>query len=80
MQTDCLPLLHQPKHGQSIRWQKLLMTVPVRPDLTINLPDRFTALPGYGVEAFADGTHILAGNRRLMEERKVNTAWADIDC
>ena len=44
--------------------------------LTINFPDRFTALPGYGVEAFADGTHILAGNRRLMEERKVNTAWA----
>ncbi|MCK7535829.1 MAG: hypothetical protein MZV63_35015 [Marinilabiliales bacterium] len=44
--------------------------------LTVTMPERFTALPGYGVEAYADGTHILAGNRRLMEERKVNTEWA----
>ncbi|MDD3736786.1 MAG: heavy metal translocating P-type ATPase, partial [Bacteroidales bacterium] len=33
-------------------------------------PDRFTALPGYGVEAAVNGTHILAGNRRLMTELK----------
>ncbi len=46
--------------------------------LAVTMPERFTALPGYGVEAYADGTHILAGNRRLMEERKVNTEWAAI--
>ncbi len=41
-------------------------------------PDRFTALPGYGVEAAVNGTHILAGNRRLMTERKVDATDADI--
>jgi len=42
------------------------------------IPERFTALPGYGVEAFANGTHILAGNRRLMVERKVDTTGSDM--
>jgi Cu+-exporting ATPase len=31
-------------------------------------PERFTALPGYGVEASSGGRHLLAGSRRLMEE------------
>jgi len=43
----------------------------------VNGPDRFTALPGYGVEASVNGTHILAGSKRLMEERKVDTTGAD---
>ncbi len=41
-------------------------------ELSFGTPARFTALPGYGVEAFADNTHILAGSRRLMEQRKVD--------
>jgi Cu+-exporting ATPase len=40
-------------------------------------PERFTALPGYGVEASVSGTHILAGSKRLMDERKVETTGAD---
>ena len=45
--------------------------------LPVTGPDRFTALPGYGVEASVNGTHILAGNKRLMDERKVETSGAD---
>ncbi len=45
--------------------------------ITVTVPERFTALPGYGVEAFANGTHILAGSRRLMVERKVDTTGTD---
>ena len=41
--------------------------------ITIMAAERFTALPGYGVEASAGGKHILAGNRRLMMERKIDT-------
>jgi len=41
-------------------------------ELSFGTPARFTALPGYGVEAFADNTHILAGSRRLMEQRKID--------
>ncbi len=41
--------------------------------ITTEAPERFTALPGYGVEAFAGGRHILAGNSRLMRERKIDT-------
>ena len=46
-------------------------------DLTVTGPERFTALPGYGVEASVNGTHILAGSKRLMDERKVETTGAD---
>jgi Cu+-exporting ATPase len=42
--------------------------------ITTAAPERFTALPGYGVEAFAGGRHILAGNSRLMRERKIEIA------
>jgi len=35
-------------------------------------PERFTALPGYGVEASFSNRHLLAGSRRLMEERKID--------
>lgn len=35
-------------------------------------PERFTAMPGYGVEAFTEGLHLLVGSRRLMEERKID--------
>ena len=37
-----------------------------------NDPERFTALPGYGVEAFTKSLHLLVGSRRLMEERKID--------
>lgn len=46
--------------------------------LTYFSPDRFTALPGYGVEASTAGQHVLAGSRRLMEERKTDTSEVTI--
>ncbi|MFZ2285956.1 MAG: heavy metal translocating P-type ATPase [Bacteroidales bacterium] len=50
----------------------------VNDNTELTIPERFTALPGYGVEAFSNGTHILAGNRRLMEQRKVDTSGSDM--
>ncbi len=43
----------------------------------------FTAVPGQGIIARLDGRRILAGNRRLMEEREVKlpdgaASWADL--
>lgn len=37
-------------------------------------PERFRALPGLGVEGVVEGRSILAGNRRLLEERQVDPA------
>ncbi len=45
--------------------------------VTCSDPERFTAMPGYGVEAFTSGLHVLAGSRRLMEERKIDLRAAD---
>ncbi len=45
--------------------------------VTCSDPERFTAMPGYGVEAFTSGLHVLAGSRRLMEERKIDLLTAD---
>ena len=46
-------------------------------NVTSGDPERFTALPGYGVETFTSGLHVLAGSRRLMEERKIDLQTAD---
>ncbi len=35
-------------------------------------PDSFNSIPGHGVEAKAEGTEILLGNRKLMHERSVD--------
>lgn len=46
-------------------------------NITFSGPERFSALPGYGVESSVNGIHVLAGSKRLMDERKVETAEAD---
>jgi len=46
-------------------------------DVVIKSPERFSALPGYGVEASAGSDHILAGSRRLMQERKIDISGTD---
>jgi len=45
--------------------------------IAFSSPERFSALPGYGVEVSVKGNHVLAGNRRLMTERKVDTTLSD---
>jgi P-type Cu+ transporter len=37
--------------------------------LTLRKPDEFVAIPGYGIEVRLDGSRVLLGNSRLMEER-----------
>ncbi|WP_230986948.1 heavy metal translocating P-type ATPase [Cohnella fermenti] len=39
-------------------------------------PETFAALPGYGVEATAEGRRVLVGTRLLMSERGVDVAGA----
>jgi len=40
-------------------------------------PERFSAIPGHGVEADVDSRHVLLGNRKLMADR--NIAVSDLD-
>ncbi|MBM3182171.1 MAG: heavy metal translocating P-type ATPase [Chloroflexi bacterium] len=40
--------------------------------LQIVAPDSFNSIPGHGVEAKAEGSEILLGNRKLMKERGVD--------
>ncbi|MCG8402483.1 MAG: heavy metal translocating P-type ATPase, partial [Firmicutes bacterium] len=42
--------------------------------LVIANPQRFTALPGHGVQAEIDGTAVLLGTRKLMRENNVDTS------
>jgi Cu+-exporting ATPase len=51
---------------------KAVMAYAEQTGVTGNDPERFTAMPGYGVEAFTEGLHLLVGSRRLMEERKID--------
>jgi Cu+-exporting ATPase len=39
--------------------------------LTAADPEEFTAIPGYGVEAFINGQQILIGTRKLMRENNI---------
>jgi len=40
--------------------------------LSLDPPDRFTAVAGHGVEALVDDREILVGNQRLMDQRGVD--------
>jgi Cu+-exporting ATPase len=40
--------------------------------LTLGEAESFSSIPGYGVEASVEGKVILLGNRKLMQERKVD--------
>jgi len=40
--------------------------------LKLTEPETFNSIPGHGVEAQAEGSHILLGNRKLMKERGVD--------
>ena len=48
---------------------------------TLSIPNvtQFMSLPGRGVEAHIDGRYYCAGNKRLMEEKKISlTLWDDV--
>ena len=78
--SDVLRLLHLAASAEARSEHPVAKAVNDRAmnnGIEVTIPERFTALPGYGVEAYANGTHILAGSRRLMVERKVDTSWAD---
>ena len=40
--------------------------------LKLTEPDSFNSIPGHGVEAKAEGSEILLGNRKLMRERSID--------
>ena len=40
--------------------------------MKMNPPERFSMIPGQGIEAEIDGIALLAGNPRLMEEKKID--------
>ncbi len=40
--------------------------------LTLTIPERFSAIPGYGIEAYIGDREILLGNIKLMLERKIS--------
>jgi Cu+-exporting ATPase len=42
-------------------------------------PDRFSAIPGYGIEAWRGSDAILLGNRKLMTDRSVDFSSLDPD-
>ena len=42
-------------------------------------PERFSAVPGRGIDALADGKHILAGNSKLMQENGIDLTHAKAD-
>ena len=78
--SDTLRLLHLAASAEARSEHPVAKAVndrAINDGIEVAIPERFTALPGYGVEAYANATHILAGSRRLMEERKVDTSWAD---
>ncbi|MEZ4997152.1 MAG: HAD family hydrolase [Bacteroidales bacterium] len=73
------PSSHMPlrlKAARAPRWQSSNQVCGRKRGFRLG-PDRFSALPGYGVEASFEGTHILAGSKRLMSERKVDTTESD---
>jgi Cu+-exporting ATPase len=47
--------------------------------LTLPEADGFQALPGRGIEALIDGINVLAGNKKLFEERNISLAGLETE-
>ncbi|CCJ34487.1 Lead, cadmium, zinc and mercury transporting ATPase; Copper-translocating P-type ATPase [Caloramator australicus RC3] len=51
--------------GEAIVKESEGMNIPI-----LNV-DKFTAIPGYGIEAYINNKQILLGNKKLMDDRKI---------
>ena len=45
--------------------------------LSLTRPQKFSAIPGHGIEAVVEGRRLLCGNRKLMEARGIPTDIAE---
>lgn len=41
-------------------------------NITFIKPGRFEAIPGFGIEVAIENSHVLIGNKKLMDERKIS--------
>ncbi|OGW27556.1 MAG: copper-translocating P-type ATPase [Nitrospirae bacterium GWC2_57_13] len=49
-----------------------IVKAAIGPDITLEPPDEFEALPGHGISAVVKGRRVLLGNARLMADRKID--------
>jgi P-type Cu+ transporter len=69
--SEILALAASAERGSEHPIAKAIVNEALKQNLTLSEPTAFQAIPGRGIEATVQGTKILAGNRKLMEEKGI---------
>ncbi len=78
-ETDALLLAASAERGSEHPIARAIVTSAEEKGLELKAPERFSAVPGHGIDAVVSGKRVLAGNLALMRENSVDTSIADSD-
>jgi len=68
---DILAMTASAERGSEHPIAKAIVNEAIKQNLTLSEPTDFQAIPGRGIQATVQGAKILAGNRKLMEEKGI---------
>jgi len=71
-QNDLLQLAASAEKGSEHALGEAIVKGAEEKGLAFKKPDSFKAIPGFGIEVTIDNKNVLAGNRKLMAERKIS--------
>lgn len=77
--TEILSMAASAERGSEHPIAKAIVNEALKGNLILSEPTDFRAIPGRGIEATVLGTKILAGNRKLMEEKGIDLKVALLD-
>lgn len=69
---DILQLAASAERGSEHPIAKAIVNRAQKSNLELSEPTEFKAIPGRGIKAVVNGTKVLAGNRKLMEEQGIS--------
>ena len=71
-QDELLRLAASAEKGSEHPLGEAIVNGAVEKNLNLSKTDSFEAIPGHGIEVSIDGSILLLGNRKLMDDRKIN--------
>ncbi len=70
-ESDLLFYAGSAEKGSEHPLGEAIVKAAIGPDISLESPDEFEALPGHGISAVVKGRKVLLGNARLMADRKI---------
>src|SRR5690606_17438360 len=72
-EEEALQLLASAEKGSEHPLAEAIVSYATENEIKFLEVDEFSAIPGHGIEARIAGKHILVGNRKLMNDHRIDT-------